>query len=81
MNEMVERVARAITKAISENDKGGLSGWDSSVVARAAIAAMRVPTEAMEKAGGGYVSARKGKTGDHLASVAYTVMIATALAE
>lgn len=49
MNEMVERVGRAVLKAIEH-----VSDLDDSMIediGRAAIAAMREPTEAMQIAG------------------------------
>ncbi len=65
MSEMIERVARAIVAGISaatkdnhdivlseEDGKVLVDGWcDYKVVARAAISAMREPTEAMIDAG------------------------------
>lgn len=54
MSEMVDRVARAISKCVSDSDRY----WPSYVLAaRAAIEAMREPTEAMKEAGGFEVGA------------------------
>lgn len=56
MNEMIERVAKAIGKTVYETDRGGLTGWDANAVARAAIEAMREPTEAMLEAASGSIA-------------------------
>jgi hypothetical protein len=49
MNEMIERVAKAIFDAMDIAD--GLDGTVAEKYARAAIAAMKEPTKAMEAAG------------------------------
>jgi hypothetical protein len=59
MNEMIERVARAIADNLYSADpydemvKDRRANYRIQSVARAAIAAMREPTEAMSQAGGG----------------------------
>lgn len=51
MSEMVERVARAICEVEKMNPDDALGGWVHwTEAARAAIEAMRNPTEAMELA-------------------------------
>jgi hypothetical protein len=63
MGEMVEKVRAAILQALKQSDPGSLveerghectvdGHFDMAAVARAAIAAMREPTEAMVRAGG-----------------------------
>lgn len=58
MSEMIERVARAIRKAYHEHHKMPMRDWDRIddepkdewlAMSRAAIGAMREPTEAMTK--------------------------------
>jgi len=84
MSETVERVARAIVQADEQN---GGPPWDYVMMqskhaigpvydrARAAIAAMRESTEAMEIAAG-----RDNERGDHLAPAqTWTAMIDEAL--
>lgn len=56
MSEMVERVAEAVSKTIDGWQRGEFEGF-CDVIARAAIEAMREPTEAMVKEGGFQVSA------------------------
>lgn len=72
MSEMVERVARAISKA-DEND-GSIVTWVSyRRTARAAIEAMREPTESMMEAGEKHI--REGR----FSSVNWKRMIDAAL--
>lgn len=49
MNEMVERVCRALNEQRADPTANHWAQWEK--FARAAIAAMREPTEAMVKAG------------------------------
>lgn len=79
MSEMVERVARAI----AETRAYGV-GWEERL-ARAAIAAMREPTEAMQVAEGIDTLGCKARLGEYLddwdAAGVWQAMIDAALAE
>ena len=79
MNDMINRVARAIEDAaisqpISNEDMGFISCAYMNLIARAAIEAMREPTEAMVEA------CDRFRVGIHLETRdAWTVMIDEAL--
>jgi hypothetical protein len=71
--DMVERVARAISRTI--DDERFWNSHGMQLAARAAIAAMAEPTEAMIDAG---VSADAGKTWGDRVTNCYRAMIAAA---
>ena len=81
--EMVERVARAICCAERMNPDDKLGGWIHwQDAARAAIAAMREPTEHMMYVGGSSFEDSMFANGSHVfdgAREAYRAMIDTAL--
>lgn len=79
MTTMLERVARAIY----ENVSAGADDMESCIIAaRAAIEAMRVPTEAMVDAGEGQVAELRNETStSYTAAETYRAMIDTALLE
>ena len=69
MNDMVERVARAIIREFP----GDCAWGDAVAMARAAIAAMREPTEAIRDAAGKLISTQ------HLQADIWRAMIDAAL--
>lgn len=91
MSEMVDRVAKAIAKAICnqnamlelDEDECGYfddydnKGYDCRVVARAAIEAMREPTRQMIEAG----AIGSGEDSEATATGSYEAMIAAALSK
>lgn len=97
MNEMVERVAKAMYGGDADVFLTGHNPWDTCAAviqeayrreARAAIAAMREPTEAMLKRGAGTRATMQflnqgisGPIGEWPAMDAWTRMIDAALAE
>ncbi len=78
--DMVERVARAIEAAM---DAGSPTGWagefDVADLARATIAAMTAPTDAMTKGADGYVMYCKENEVLPTAGGVYRAMIDAAL--
>jgi len=77
MNEMIERVAKAIKDSDSYQDYKDYKGY-----ARAAIEAMREPTEEMIEAGGGVISEWNGDmtpATEAAAQIAWPAMIDEAL--
>lgn len=91
MSEMVERVARALCRTECEPAGCGYSVWDDSLsvadrekyreLARAAIEAMREPTDIMAMHGGAVMGDGIGEvTNDDCASI-FTAMIDASLSD
>lgn len=78
MNEMIERVAKAMVQAMRElepNDANSLT------VAKATIKAMREPTEEMTEVGGYIEDCEEQYVGKTTANAVYQAMIDKALEE
>lgn len=80
-SDMIERVARAIAEEAAMWGDEATRPEVRHALARAAIAAMREPTEAMVEAGASDVIQSPCNTSYEIATDAYRVMIDAALAE